>query len=60
MINGFNRINILSHYLSKKRKLKRVGKIGIRMFFGNFLNVQMDNVCLLYVKAIFIMKKELS
>lgn len=28
--------------------------------FGNFLNVQMDNVCLLYVKAIFIMKKELS
>lgn len=52
MTHELNRINILSLYLSKKRKLKRVGKIGIRMFFGNSLSVQMISVCLLYNKAI--------
>jgi len=52
MTIGLNRINILFHYLSKKRKLKRVGKIGIRMFFGNFSSAQMINVCLLCSKAI--------
>lgn len=36
MTIGLNRINILFHYLSKKRKIKRVGKIGIRMFWGIF------------------------
>lgn len=52
MTIGLNPINILFLYLSKKRKLKRIGKIGIKMFFGNFSSAQMINVSLLYSKAI--------